>query len=66
MDGGGGAAAFAPATTQLGELVQRQLGPDVLDLAAGQPGPSLLPVDLVAAAAAHRFGSPGANPLLLQ
>ena len=53
-------------TTQLGEFVQRQLGPDVIDLAAGQPSPSLLPLGLVAAAAAHRFGAPGADPLLLQ
>jgi hypothetical protein len=31
-----------------------------------QPAPSSLPLDKIAAAAAHRFGSPGANPLMLQ
>lgn len=108
-------AGGCPTTLQLGEFTQRQLGPDVFDLGAGQvrpanaqlhalrmlplppqrqqrwphaaavcasflcerflceppplfrqPGPSSLPMDKIAAAAAHRFGSPGANPLVLQ
>jgi hypothetical protein len=54
------------SSTQLGEFVQRQLGEGVIDLAAGQPGPGSLPLGKVAAAAAHRLGAPGADPLMLQ
>lgn len=53
-------------TTQLGEFVSRQISNNVVDFAAGQPGPALLPCTAIAAAAAHRFSGPSANPLLLQ
>lgn len=52
-------------TTQTGELPQAQAGPDVIDLGLGQPSPRLLPLGMVADAAAAQLG-PAADPLVLQ
>ncbi|WIA33240.1 hypothetical protein OEZ86_006382 [Tetradesmus obliquus] len=51
---------------QLSEFTQRQLDSDVIDFSAGQPGPRLLPLDMVAAGAAHRFTGAAADPYILQ
>eukprot|EP00882_Tetradesmus_deserticola_P021328 GHRQ01023093.1.p1 GENE.GHRQ01023093.1~~GHRQ01023093.1.p1 ORF type:complete len:154 (+),score=38.99 GHRQ01023093.1:514-975(+) len=53
-------------STQLSEFTQRQLGSDVIDFSAGQPGPRLLPLDMVAAGAAHRLTGAAADPYILQ
>eukprot|EP00879_Flechtneria_rotunda_P016165 GHRR01016909.1.p1 GENE.GHRR01016909.1~~GHRR01016909.1.p1 ORF type:complete len:499 (+),score=158.17 GHRR01016909.1:358-1854(+) len=53
-------------STQLSEYAQRQLGPDVIDFAAGQPGLPLLPLHLIAAGATDRFTGPKADPFILQ
>ncbi|KAF8067364.1 aromatic-amino-acid aminotransferase 1 [Scenedesmus sp. PABB004] len=60
--------AMAQPTTQLSEFTQRQLESGVIDFSAGQPGPPLLraAMDIVAAASAHRFAGPAADPFLLQ
>jgi hypothetical protein len=60
------AGGTSTQTTQLSELAQRQIGEGVVDLQAGQPGPALLPLARIAAAAQHRLAGPAADPFLLQ
>ncbi|MCA9710865.1 MAG: PLP-dependent aminotransferase family protein, partial [Myxococcales bacterium] len=52
-------------TVQMGELIQSHAGPEVINLALGQPSPRLLPLERIAEAAAARLG-PGADRLVLQ
>lgn len=55
-----------PSTTQVSEFAQRQLVEGVIDFAAGQPGPALLPLEQISAAAADRLTGPKADPFILQ
>ena len=52
-------------TRQDGEFPQSPATEELLDLRVGQPAPSLLPLDLIEAAARDRLG-PGRDPLVLQ
>ncbi len=52
-------------TIQTGEFPQSQAGPEVINLGLGQPSPRLLPLALLAEAAATRLGA-GNDPLVLQ
>lgn len=59
-------SAFAPLETlQTSRYVQSPAGADVVNLALGQPSPALLPLELMARAAAHRL-RPGQDRALLQ
>ena len=52
-------------TIQTGEFPQSQAGPEVINLGLGQPSPRLLPLSLIAEAAATQL-RPDADPLVLQ
>ena len=55
----------ASLTRQDGEFPQSPATEEILDLRVGQPAPSLLPLDLIEAAARDRL-CPGRDPLVLQ
>ncbi|GFR48736.1 hypothetical protein Agub_g10694, partial [Astrephomene gubernaculifera] len=59
-----GARERQMTTSQTGDYVAREVRPGVIDLSVGQPSPSSLPLNAMAAAAAHRLGSPDAELLL--
>ena len=43
-------------TSQLSEYASREVGASIIDLSVGQPGPALLPMDAIHAAASDRLG----------